>query len=1276
MADEIQIVVVRDESPRIIAQGDEGAVIVQNVQQHVQAVGGALGARGQAANTWHSGSGAPSDLVGIDGDFYLDTSNGSFWGPKLGGTWTGTGPTLFVADHQALLNRSVSDAHSQYHLSSLGVLFGVVAGTEFVSYGPLVFGDDGGVTFGLDNSTITGSYTQSTHSHSTAPGAISAGTESATSGTIVFGDSNGVSFGMSDSTITASYTQSTHSHSTAPGAISAGTESATSGTIVFGDSNGVSFGMSDSTITASYTQSTHSHSTAPGAISAGTESATSGTIVFGNSNGVSFGMSDSTITASYTFSNQAASASNGSSTFETISFGNANGVSFQFSNGSVVASYVPALFSAGTQTTSGQLIFGNSNGVSFGLTSGTLTGSVASLFDASQVTISSIGTPTYDDLRDMHDLTRSAGHLDGGEITDAGGGDIDVAAGSGLIRAMADDTSTLFSFDWPATPGLTIPTDTIRYVVVEYNGGSPQVVLYTSESYDYRDAFPLGFVVNEGGTLYINDTPHSTGRSAGRLARRNYEVDGRSRANALGGLILDETGTLNVGVSAGVTWLRGIREVVAAFDSSGSDTFDRYYRDGGGGFTKETAQSAIPSGLYDDNSGTPQLISNNNFAVYWMYMGPASVFALVYGRAQYANLAAASASMPPGDVPLRLQVGSILLGRFIVQRTAGPTYTVVQVDSAFSADFIPAPVTDHGALAGLADDDHPQYWQSSLGVVPGLVAGTQANSGVISFSDANGVSFGLDNGTMTASISPAGGGLTAINVSAGTTSNNLSALTFGNGNGISFGLDASTITASHNGLTTAALSDHSHGATAANGGFNFQTISFSNANGISFGTSAGSAITASHNALTTAAASDHSHGNPTLALTNLTGTTASNSAGFTLSLSGNVAPTPETPFGISAGTQSVSTGTLVFSNSNGITFGMSGSSRITASHDGLTSQSNQNVTAGNGGFAFQTLSFSNVNGISFGTSAGSAITASHNALTTAALSNHSHGASASNGSFAFQTLNFSNANNVTFGTSAGGIVTASVAAAGAASVNFSAGTTSNNLGTIVFSNSNGVSFGLNGSTMTASVNAAGGGLTYSGWEPYRDNEVVGGQQGQGTLHLNPVRLENPRQFDRIALPIINTNSSNSSGSHTLSFWAGVYTRNGSTLSLAGSASGSTNVTHSGTLGSYSLFSGQRLFTIPWTSTLTEGPYWIGILSRTTSGGANGSYSQLVLSNIGSNFLGHFGSSHNTTYQYTLGQGVYTATTSGMPNSIAFSQIRGSDSLARRSPVIQFISGTI
>jgi len=215
----------------------------------------------------------------------------------------------------------------------------------------------------------------------------------------------------------------------------------------------------------------------------------------------------------------------------------------------------------------------------------------------------------------------------------------------------------------------------------------------------------------------------------------------------------------------------------------------------------------------------------------------------------------------------------------------------------------------------------------------------------------------------------------------------------------------------------------------------------------------------------------------------------------------------------------------------------------------------------------------------------------------------------------------------------------------------------------------GVSISTNGSTITIYQKAA------SGFNPYPDIEKQAGQYGQATLQFDPVRAPN-FVMDRIVIPIINTNSSNSSGSHTLSFWVGLYSKNASTLSLVQSVSSSTALTHSGTAGSYSLYSGNRLFTIPLTTTITEGDYWLGFVSRTTSGGTNGSYSNLVASNIASNFLGFFGSSHNTTQQLTLGQGVYTASTSGMPSSVAFSDIRGSDSQARRAAFIMFAYSTV
>lgn len=197
----------------------------------------------------------------------------------------------------------------------------------------------------------------------------------------------------------------------------------------------------------------------------------------------------------------------------------------------------------------------------------------------------------------------------------------------------------------------------------------------------------------------------------------------------------------------------------------------------------------------------------------------------------------------------------------------------------------------------------------------------------------------------------------------------------------------------------------------------------------------------------------------------------------------------------------------------------------------------------------------------------------------------------------------------------------------------------------------------------------------SGFNPYQDYPMVTAQAGQGSIQIDP-EVFPAMQFDRLAFGLFNTNSSNSSGSHTLSFLVGFYTRNANTLSLLTSTSSSTALTHSGTAGSYSLYSGQRLFTIPMTTTLTAGEYFMAFLSRTTSGGANGSYSNIGGSAHATNFLGHFGSSHNTSYQWTVGQGHYSATSAALPASIGINQINGSNSAAARPILMMFASGTV
>jgi len=119
-----------------------------------------------------------------------------------------------------------------------------------------------------------------------------------------------------------------------------------------------------------------------------------------------------------------------------------------------------------------------------------------------------------------------------------------------------------------------------------------------------------------------------------------------------------------------------------------------------------------------------------------------------------------------------------------------------------------------------------------------LSAGTTSNLGTAwVFSNSNGVSFGLNGSTVTASV--AGGGAGSVNFSAGTTSGNLASAVFSNSNNVSFGLNGSTIT----GTATFAQSNQTEGRYAignttgqsSSSTFDARTMSFSGAGGVSVG---------------------------------------------------------------------------------------------------------------------------------------------------------------------------------------------------------------------------------------------------------------------------------------------------------------------------------------------------------------------------------------------------------------------------------------------------------
>lgn len=576
-------------------------------------------------------------------------------------------------------------------------------------------------------------------------------------------------------------------------------------------------------------------------------------------------------------------------------------------------------------------------------------------------------------------------------------------------------------------------------------------------------------------------------------------------------------------------------------------------------------------------------------------------------------------------------------------------------------------------------------FSTGLGPNTLLISATQSNQAfsasggsstfqTLGFENANGFTFSNVGGSVRGSYTVPTVTNSSMTVSDAATSGTLARIAFTNLNGVTLSLSTGaggshTIVGSHNALT----SQSNQNAVGSNGNFNFQTISFSNANGLSFGTSAGSAIFGSYTV-------------PTVTNSSMTVSDAATS--------GTLAR-------------------LAFTNLNGVTLSLStgagGSHTIVGSHNALTSQSNQAFSAAGGSSAFQTLGFSDNAAGSFTNTNGSV------ALATVrgsffAVSNTTQGTS---GTQNLNAVSFAGAGIASVGVTNGSVIVSVPAGGGAGDggVFFGVSTMGNTAGsTGTVSTGNVVLVGTGGVSLSQSTGAAGSAATItisapatsslsatgllsistngstisigvpmntlSGYDPYGlGAEFIVGALGNASYFVQPLKLAAPIQFDQFIFPINNTNSSNSSGSHTISVLVGLYTRNASTLSRLQSTVMTTAVTHSGTAGSYSLYSGLRNLRLGWTSTLTGGDYWIALASRTSSAGANGSYSHLILSNLNSNISGEFGAANNASRQWVLGLGLFSASSSAPPSSIAFSDLGGTASSNLRAPRFHFESAS-
>ncbi len=328
------------------------------------------------------------------------------------------------------------------------------------------------------------------------------------------------------------------------------------------------------------------------------------------------------------------------------------------------------------------------------------TTSLITLSDSNNAVYNSDNQTLVGSVNNVLSALGCAGLLIGGAITDNLDGTVDVASGQGYIRIEDSSTTTLKYFTFSAASSVALTDNSENYIYIDYNSGTPVVAVTTSGSTiraNENDQFEIGEVYREGTDLHI--TMHNQKAEPGRLLQqRLYDENTIIRANAIGGLILGETGTRNVTMSAGKIWIKLNSESLSAIDTSVADTFVRYYQDGVGGWTEQTAQTQWNNTQYDDGSGSLASIGVAKYSFQEFYIESDGGLVSVFGQNEYNSLIGAENAGTLSTIPDRLGDHALYIGRIVFQQNDSSAQSVL---SPFTNILSPASVTNHNNLANL-----------------------------------------------------------------------------------------------------------------------------------------------------------------------------------------------------------------------------------------------------------------------------------------------------------------------------------------------------------------------------------------------------------------------------------------------------------------------------------------------------------------------------------------------------------------------------------------------
>ncbi len=341
---------------------------------------------------------------------------------------------------------------------------------------------------------------------------------------------------------------------------------------------------------------------------------------------------------------------------------------------------------------------------------------------ASSIEVDELGTATYDDIQSLLSGTSSAGVISGGEITDSGSGEIDISAVLGVIKTTDSAVGDNKTFDLAGATNQSLTDNSVNYVAVDYNSGTPQFVIGTTSTANGHTIFNLGKVYREGTNLDIITSGLHIADFQKRVQQHHVE---EAALHFVSGAVVGETGTRNVSMTAGVMYAGFNRIATNSIDTSGADTFEYYYYNGAAWV--ESDESQIDNLQYNNVASGLSTLSNNQYGVHWVYKGTSSTSYVLYGQDSY-TLIEAQAAQPPSSLPDHVSGFGVLRAKIIISKSAS---SFTEIESVDDTQFVSSTPSNHNELSNIQGggaDDYQHLTTSELDDVQAL--GTASTKGV------------------------------------------------------------------------------------------------------------------------------------------------------------------------------------------------------------------------------------------------------------------------------------------------------------------------------------------------------------------------------------------------------------------------------------------------------------------------------------------------------------------------------------------------------------------